>query len=206
MKTKKSFVKFVSAFVMALMLCVSFGVCSGFTVKADTQAEANPLAEQDTLTVQAQVQPREADPVDGYSPTEKYKRPEEVLITDAGQMKNYCDVVRMYEFMPYTQGQMIDFGFRYMRVTLNLQFRLVDHGYQWFYLYSSLLSDSMVRELNFDNVYSEEYKWYNVVFENVPIKVFEDIVVIRYDGSGKYDDDWYNRNLTVTFEYYKTMQ
>ncbi len=37
MKTKKSFVKFVSAFVMALMLCVSFGVCSGFTVKADTQ-------------------------------------------------------------------------------------------------------------------------------------------------------------------------
>lgn len=54
MKTKKSFVKFVSAFVMALMLCVSFGVCSGFTVKADTQqaAEAQTVsAENDGIAL-----------------------------------------------------------------------------------------------------------------------------------------------------------
>ncbi len=198
MKTKKSFVKFVSAFVMALMLCVSFGVCSGFTVKADTRAEVNPLAEQDTYTVQ--IQPRAVDPGSPYTPNRCYNRLSQYTITDAGPMANPCDVVYYFSYSDYTKGQLIDANFKTMTVQLRLEFWQKDHGYQWFYLYRG---DTKIAEQNYINDYSETPVWHTVVFTNIRIQDFDDTVTIRYDGSGKGDDTWFNRNLTVTFTYYK---
>ena len=183
---------------MALLLCASFGVCSSFTAKADT---INPLAEMETYTVQ--IQPRGLGDSDAYTPNRHFTRSVEYTITDAGAMKNPYDVVPIYAYSDYTEGQLIDAGFATMTVQLRLEFWQIDHGYQWFYIYKDETASTKVREINYDCAYSEVPVWHTVAFTDLRMKDFDKNLVVRYDASGKYDDDWCNRNLTVVITFYK---
>lgn len=200
MKSKRKFVSFITAFAMALLLCASFGVCSGFTANAE---EANPLAEMESYTVQAKIQPRALDIPNGYTPSRQYTREATFYITDAGAMRNSYDVVPIYAYSDYTEGELVDADFTTMTVRLHLEFWQIDRGYQWFYLYRDETAGTMIRDINFECEYSDVPVWHTVEFKDLRMKDFDKNLIVRYDASGKNDDDWCNRNLTVEITFYK---
>lgn len=208
MKTGRKTMSFVAALAMALLMVLAFGVCSGFTVRGESNAaEYNPFADVDSFTVEVPVSALAAatDPGSGFTPSQHYERSARYTITDAGQMKNPYDIVPIYANTGYTKEELHAFGFCDMTIQLRLTYWQKDHGYQWFYIYGDSTANSKFASYKWDNgVYTTEPTRITVAFTDLDMAKFaNDTFYIRYDGSGDGADTWYNQNLLVVITYYK---
>jgi hypothetical protein len=126
-------------------------------------------------------------------------------ITDAGPLKNPYDVVNFAKTFDVDLDRYKEKGYTKINFSIQMDMREIDDGYAWVYLYSSdtpstsyqIASD--MRDLNSDKQWRPEY----ITFLKIDINSFDKSFVIRYDGTGKNDDDWENKNVKVKLDFYK---
>ena len=145
-------------------------------------------------------------------------RTESAKITDSGRasqkmdkllLSNYFDVKAAYKA-----------GYTKLHVTFTFDVREIDDGYQYVFFYSdtNCKGNSFLDKI-IDEVYDPEdpsllyeYRlehggtkkntsWGTHTFSTtIKMSRLKDDLYIRYGASGKYDDDWQNKNVIVTFK------
>lgn len=145
----------------------------------------------------------------------------EVTITDSGRQNQPIDVVDFSS--DYNIKDLINSGYKKIRVTLSADVSERDNGYQYIFLYSdtSCASHGINSIMDaFDKyVFSEDEadpsllymhkfthggdqknsSWGTVNFTvTLDATRLKDDLYIRYGASGKYNDDWCNKNIEVT--------
>lgn len=145
-------------------------------------------------------------------------RTETAKITDSGRksqkmdkllLSNYFDVKAAYKA-----------GYTKLNVTFTFDVRELDDGYQYVFFYSDTdCKSNGILDKIVDEIYDPEdpsllyeYRlehggskkntnWGSHSFSTtIKMNRLKDDLYIRYGASGKYDDDWENKNITVTFE------
>ena len=120
---------------------------------------------------------------------------DEKKITDKGVLSNPYDVVYFYDFgidIEEAKKQ----GYTSITFYVRLDVKEVDDGYQHIYLYSSPVANATYQCGTYEfehGVSSKNTSWgiHEFTFAKIDINRFtENVFVIRYDASGKNDDDW----------------
>lgn len=150
-------------------------------------------------------------------------RTHEATITDSGRSKQQMDIVRISS--DYNVLDLQRAGYKNLLISIDLQIREIDDGYQYVFLYrDQYCTDSSVDSLLdiYDKyifgetkedpslLYMYKYEhgpgyentnWSKVSFEvEIPLTSLVNDLYLRYGASGKNDDDWRNKeiNLKVT--------
>lgn len=148
-------------------------------------------------------------------------RTETVKITDSGRANQHYDVVYLSEKMDVKA--LAAAGYSTLKVKISLDVKEIDDGYQWIFLYSnsscakSALVDDIVEFVagvkvkddpsllcgkRFEHGSNKKNtSWGTHTFEfNIPMGDLTKDLYIRFGASGKYDDDWQNKNLYISYE------
>lgn len=152
-------------------------------------------------------------------------RTEPVKITDSGRANQHYDVVYLSEKMDVKA--LAAAGYNTLKVKISLEVKELDDGYQWIFLYSDsscskkALLDDVVEFISGVKVKDDpsllcgkrfehgsgkkDTSWGVHFFEfNIPMEDLTKDLYIRFGASGKYDDDWQNRNLFISYEVLRT--
>lgn len=145
----------------------------------------------------------------------------ETTVTDSGRAKQQMDVVSFSS--DYKISDLINSGYKKLKISVSLDVRERDDGYQYIFLYS----DTKCASTNINSIMdvydkyifgkneadpsliymhkfthggdSKNTTWGTVYFTvTIDTDRLEDDLYIRYGASGKYSDDWSNKNLEVT--------
>lgn len=150
-------------------------------------------------------------------------RESEATITDSGRINQRLDQIsldRDYNLLDLQRA-----GYKKLSVTITMDIREIDDGYQHIFLYkdencvkkdNSLLGlfdkyvtgDAVSEDKDPSCIYSYRHEhnpgeadvsWETLTFEaSVQLSDLKDDLYIRYAGSGNDDDDWINKNVVVT--------
>lgn len=144
-------------------------------------------------------------------------RTESATITDSGRASQKLDVVNLSNY--YNISALKNSGFTYLTVSLSLDVKEVDDGYQYVFLYynSSCKGNSVWDKVEDFVVGSDDdpsllytYKfehgpgekdtsWSTHSFTTtIPLDDITANLYIRYGASGKGDDNWINKNVIIT--------
>lgn len=148
-------------------------------------------------------------------------RSEQVKITDSGRANQQMDIVRISQ--DYNVTDLLRAGYRTLTVSISFEVSEKQDGYQYIFLYSStscasgessLLDyyDKYVMGESSDEDPSllwgqkfehgsgmQDTSWETKSYEiTVDLDNLMDDLYIRYGASGKNEDSWYNRNVTVS--------
>lgn len=136
----------------------------------------------------------------------------EYKITDSGRFNQLCDVIDLNGSFGFPYDNLInDFGFNKMDITIKLNMKEVDKGYQHVFLYSNenkdesgYIATSGAYEYGGETL-ATSYGTVTFVYKDIDAKLFMDYkkLVVRYGASGSYNDDWKNNKLQVQIRYYK---
>ncbi len=147
-------------------------------------------------------------------------RSHEATITDSGRKNQKLDCIPTSEDFNFIDLQRA--GYSSVKVTVRLEGKEVDNGYQYIFLYSNKSCasggdsfDSLVnkyifgkdpkdpsllyvekRELTPGNL--QEYYSSLSFTVTIPLDQLQEDIYIRYGASGKYNDDWVNRSVSAT--------
>ncbi len=145
-------------------------------------------------------------------------RLDEATITDSGRRKQRIDEVDLH--LDYDYHGLIFAGYSYFEVTVSLEVKELDDGYQHVLLYSdtncpntgtiSYFITNTVLGKNeedpsllcwypFEHCAGEKDSSWNThqFTTNISIEDLKDKLYIRYDASGNFDDDWVSKNIVV---------
>lgn len=145
-------------------------------------------------------------------------RSETVKITDSGRENQRMDVLNLSDH--YDVKGLNFAGYTKLKVTFTFDVREIDDGYQYVFFYSdekcnanSVVTDvlDIVGVENDDSfLYSHKFEhgsgkkdtsWGTHTFTaELPMNKLKKDLYIRYGASGKYDDDWQNKNVVVSYE------
>lgn len=143
-----------------------------------------------------------------------YNRSEEYKINDQGQMNQNCDIFDLNSY-PIGCDIIRAAGFKKVIVSVKLEMREQNKGYQHFYLYDSeSTSATPIDEIKYEyggTTLKKDYTYVTHTFKQIDLtriinygyKSYNfDPIVVRYNASGVGYDDWYNRNcqIMVTFK------
>ncbi len=131
-------------------------------------------------------------------------RSSEQIITDDGKMKQHYDIISINSLFGMSAEELYNKNYREIKLTLNLRIWEIDDGYQHIYLYNGFSS-------NAKELYKKEGIEHGGVgkdgtkklytFTGITINVSDLIgsneIYVRYDASGRLDDDWGNSDLSV---------
>lgn len=153
----------------------------------------------------------------------KSVRTKAVLIDDSGRFNhNICDIIDLDTFglnldEMYPYNVLKEVGYKTITVRIKMDMCEVNNGYQYICIYNNLCTNMTDEEKDSHKVAPDikhsyggsdtetSYSTVYFVFENIPIEKFSDghRMVLRYGASGKYEDDWKNKNLCIELEYNK---
>lgn len=151
-------------------------------------------------------------------------RTETVTITDSGRKNQQMDKVLLSNY--YNVVQLYKNGYTKIHVTFSFDVKEIDDGYQYVFLYSDancrgnglldkigdalggFLGSSDSDDPSLLYVYKFEHgagkkdtSWKTHTFTTtLSTGSLKDDLYIRYGASGKNDDDWQNKNVTVYVE------
>lgn len=139
---------------------------------------------------------------------QKSIRDAEYTITDSGRFKNQYDVVDfgiLYDGV-YNLEDLKNDDYKTMVIELNCKVAEINDGYQYIYFYDDTTSNTFLNGARFEHgpgkkkTTEEEYTFYC----EIPLSnVLDNDFVIRYDASGKNDDDWLISNVYVQIGFSK---
>lgn len=145
-------------------------------------------------------------------------RTETAKITDSGRAGQKMDKVLLSNY--FNVKSAYNAGYTKLHITYTFDVRELDDGYQYVFFYA----DTNCKGNNFlDKIIDEVYdpqdpsllyeyrlehggskkntKWGTHTFSTtIKMSRLKDDLYIRYGASGKYDDDWENKNVVVTFQ------
>lgn len=145
-------------------------------------------------------------------------RSDTVKITDSGREKQRMDVLYLSDHYD-VQGLYIA-GYTRLKITFTFDVREIDDGYQYVFFYSddkcnanSIVTD-ILGVVGIDNddsfLYGHKFEhgsgnkdtsWKTHTFTaELSMKDLKKDLYIRYGASGKYEDDWQNRNVMINYE------
>lgn len=136
-------------------------------------------------------------------------RSKEVRITDSGRLEQHIDelnsktVNNLYDFQRYLAK-----GFRKVNITVYLEYKNVDQGYQHIYLYSHEPNKSDNYEAGKlgslkREAASGKYRDGEFTVSNVDLNLLTgNTLRIMYSASGNFNDDWKNKNIYVSFNFH----
>ncbi len=154
-------------------------------------------------------------------PTDKFTvvlREDSAKVTDSGRAYQKMDTLLISNYFSVTSAY--NSGYTKLNVTISLEAKEIDSGYQYVFLYADKNCKS---NTFFDKVLDEFYDpadpslLYEYRFEHggtgkantswavhefsttIMMNRLKDDLYIRYGASGKNDDDWQNRNIKATF-------
>ena len=144
-------------------------------------------------------------------------RETEYTITDDGIMDQYFDVFNLGKYKEiYGYDVLSAYRFNNVTVSLRLEMREINRGYQHFYLYLDIdKSAQAVDEIKYEYGGNSLKKDYTYVTHTFKLMNLIDItnsganyysykpIVIRYGATGSGDDDWCNRNCTISVTFTK---
>ena len=159
-------------------------------------------------------------PVSVSVPTEPVTvtlRTETAKITDSGRAGQKMDKLLLSNY--FNVKAAYSAGYTKLNVTFTFDVRELDDGYQYVFLYAdtNCKGNSFIDKI-VDEVYDPQdpsllyehrlehggtkknTSWGSHTFTTtVKMSRLQDDLYIRYGASGKYNDDWENRNIVVTF-------
>ena len=213
--------------IVVVSLCISFSACGGSDSQSGTTQTQTPSNDNQGGTTQTPNNEKKEDtqpapPVSIMTdPVTVTVRTETVTITDSGRKSQKMDVLFLSDYVDVKEAY--NAGYTKLRVTVTLDVKEIDDGYQYIFLYSdtNCKSNSL-----FDKIVDEFYDpkdpslLYEYKFEHDPgakntkwgshsftatlkMERLKDDLYIRYGASGKNDDDWQNKNVVVTFQVVK---
>lgn len=144
-------------------------------------------------------------------------RTEAAKITDSGRASQKMDKVLLSNYFDVKAAYQA--GYTKLNVTLTFEAREIDDGYQYVFLYAdSNCKGNSILDKIVDEIYDPEdpsllyeyrfehggtqkdTKWGEHSFSTtIKTSRLKDDLYIRYGASGKYNDDWQNRNIAITF-------
>lgn len=86
-------------------------------------------------------------------------------------------------------------GYYTMAVEITLDVKKIDDGYQYIFIYDDTRSDTFLTGCQFEC--GKSYRNMTFYFEVSIFNIKENDFVIRYGASGKFSDDWENKNLNI---------
>lgn len=98
-------------------------------------------------------------------------------------------------------------GYDKMKIEIEMEMKEENHGYQYIYLYNNVLNDAsyckgtIEHELG-HNVLIKDYTKQTFVFDNINLSDFPNsCLYIKYGSSGKFQNDWFNKNIRIKVTY-----
>lgn len=142
-----------------------------------------------------------------YSPYTKsftHKRTEQYNITDDALSKQPFDSfdlnTEQYGYDIYSSC-----NYKYVNISIRLEMKEIHRGYQHFYLY---LGSELIQEIKYEyggNALKTDYTYVTQTFTQINFAKLKEgnknkfkTIYIRYGASGSQDDDWCNKNCTIT--------
>ena len=136
-------------------------------------------------------------------------RSEQKKITDEGRFNNHIDEIDLSMVGDYSFELLRQSGYNAFNVTVIMDMKEGDDGYQYVFLFSSNkksndyllatcqkeLSDGVDKITNYQSNQEFEFDTIDLNFLTSP-KLY-----IRYGASGNYNDDWYNKNVKVRIQF-----
>lgn len=164
---------------LAIASALVIAITAGFTLK--------PQAESSTITYQD-------------------FRSGEYYIKDEGPFKQSFDSIKYTDLKSANQG--VDLlSYQYVTVDVRLEMKEKYKGYQQLFIYPTETGayGDFVRRIEVQyggDKCDKNYSYVNFKFKSIPLNELvtdgELNLVIRYGATGGGDDDWYNRNCTIT--------
>lgn len=134
-------------------------------------------------------------------------RTSEVLIEDSGRFKNPYDKIDLNEITPYGIDVLEDLGYNKIELTMNIDMKEKNKGYQYLWIYSEYNNNDVNilwgKDLELGSTSLQDY----YTTETFTILIDLDKINTTYDGtfiyllfgaSGAFGDDWYNKNVVIT--------
>jgi len=102
----------------------------------------------------------------------------------------------------FNKVEMLNLGYKTMQVSMTIDVKEIDDGYQYVNLYrTNIASSAPYEQIRFEhgrNYIDKNYREYTFNFRARSLNDFEDnSFVIRYGSSGSLNDDWLHKNLRV---------
>ena len=141
---------------------------------------------------------------DVYTDSNVYTRATEYTITDSGRFNQPLDRITTSDYT-YSPTEMKN-NYMYVKITLQITIREINDGYQHIFIYNGVESNSTLlgsKQIEHGSgVKDTTYKIYTVIFENISLSSFStNDIVVRFGASGSSNDNWHNKNLSITLAY-----
>ena len=153
------------------------------------------IIEDNTLTVEWD----STDIINSYT-----IRTEEKTITDNGRMTNHYDYISLITLSRYNITNLKNQGYKTIKITVSLDAREIDDGYQYIFLYNGLETSNtavLIQEIKFEHgsgYKDKNFKNYTFTFDKIYLSSLpSSFIYIRYGASGAGADDWVNKNIKV---------
>lgn len=206
----KKFLSVFLIFITALSISLGLSACSLFP---DSETETSGGGSSQSGS-QSQT-PQLSTPT---SPITVTVRTETAKITDSGRASQKMDILYLSNY--FNVRSAYNEGYTKLHVTFTFDVREIDDGYQYVFLYSDTKckGNSFIDKI-IDEVYDpadpsllyehrlehggtkKNTSWGSHTFNaTISLSRLTDNLYIRYGASGKFDDDWENKNIVVTFQ------
>lgn len=133
----------------------------------------------------------------------------EKTITDAGRfVHNIYDAIDFNSKSRYGISVLKNMGYSRMNITINLDMKEVDKGYQYIFIYNgSARDDTLLDEkkielggTNKQSTYINQTYTFDIPLDGLDLK--NPYIVIRYGASGSNEDNWCNKNVKMGIRFY----
>ena len=126
-----------------------------------------------------------------------YARNNEVKITDDGRDNQHQDRINFADIFGYTSENLINAGYDKIKISFSLELKEENDGYQHIILYAGGYEINSITIEHGGSKKNESYGRYEYNFEYDLNLFSESNLTFKYVGSGNFDDNWYNKNLSV---------
>ena len=216
---KKKFLIVFLTLIIVLSMCFGLTACDLFgssSSGSQSSGDNNSSQSSGSSGSQGSTQtPQVAIPTDSFTVT---VRTETAKITDSGRASQKMDILLLSNYFDVKAAY--NAGYTKLNVTFTFDVRELDDGYQYVFFYAdrnckgNSFFDKVVDEFYdpADPSLLYEYRlehggtkkntsWGSHTFTTtLKMSRLNDDLYIRYGASGKYDDDWENKNVVVTFQ------
>ena len=93
--------------------------------------------------------------------------------------------------------------YAYFSIIINISVRDVDSGSKYIFVYNGIESSAtLLDSQTINHTLGTTYKSYTITFTNITTSnITSDDLIIRYGASGSGENDWNNKNLSVSIVY-----
>ena len=135
-------------------------------------------------------------------------RASEVIIEDSGRFNNPYDKIDLNEITPYGIDVLEDLGYSKIRLTINIDMKEKNKGYQYLWIYSQynnndaniLWGDALeLGGTSLQDYYTTETFSILIDLDKINTTYDGTFIYLLFGASGSFGDDWYNKNVVITY-------